>query len=196
MLDARGVVPRSVHITVPGEGVELELGKDFTVDRDAGTVIRVPGGNVQPTSTTPCATSRWRVALVGRRSFRHRHRRLPGSRATFYPGGADVVPAATRRITQTANRVEVDHDGRVLRVLLERPWFSSGEDERLAVVLDQNPPGVPERTRWDAIHSSHSAATPDAGRPTSLLPSKGSEGSVDVPPTRCGSRDPPVVRPL
>jgi hypothetical protein len=61
---------------------------------------------------------------------------------------ADVVPAASRLVTSDADHILVDHDGRVLRVLLERPWFSSGEDERLAVLLDSDPAAIPVHTSW------------------------------------------------
>ena len=47
ILDARGVVARSVRITVPDQGLDLDRGKDFTVDRDTGMISRVGGGDMR-----------------------------------------------------------------------------------------------------------------------------------------------------
>jgi hypothetical protein len=79
---------------------------------------------------------------------------VPGAEATVHvpasapprvPSVADVVPTfddgawgwyptPTRRLGRQRTR-----DGRVLRVYLDRPWFTSGEDEVLGVVLAQAP---------------------------------------------------------
>jgi hypothetical protein len=183
VLDARGVVPRSVHITAAGQGGELELGKDFTVDRDAGTVVQVSGGDTRPdidhtVRYIPLPVSRSSVGEpLGTTTVV-----FPAAVRPVAPVVADVVPAAARRVTQNANRIEVDHDGRVLRVLLERPWWSSGEEERLAVLLDQNPPGVPERTRWGRdplVAASGSLPTPTVGAFPAAA-ERVSEGGVDV----------------
>ncbi|HEX4983468.1 MAG TPA: hypothetical protein VFV63_17310, partial [Ilumatobacteraceae bacterium] len=183
VLDARGVVARSVRITDPDQGVELERGKDFTVDRDAGIVSRVPGGDMRPDIDH---TVRYIPLPVSRSSvgedFGTATVVFPAAVRPSAPVVVDVVPAAARRVTQTADRVEVDHDGRVLRVLLERPWYSSGEEERLAVVLDQNPAGVPERTRWGRdplVAASNSLPTPTV-TDFAAAAERVSEGTVDV----------------
>jgi hypothetical protein len=183
VLDERGVVARSVRITAADQSVSLELGKDFTVDRVLGTVSRVPDGNMR---TDVDHTVRYIPLEVSRSSVNEDFGTatvvFPAAVRPSVPAIADVVPAAARRVTQTANRIEVDHDGRVLRVLLERPWYSSGEEERLAVVLDQNPSGVPERTRWGRdplVEASVSLPTPTV-TDFPAAAERVSEGSVDV----------------
>ncbi len=147
LLDGRGVVPRSVLIGA--DGVDLQLGTDYTVDRDTGTVTRTNGGNWD---TGTAYTARYIPLPVSRTSLDE----ALGTATVVFPSAvrpspplvADVVPAASRLVTSDADHIVVDHDGRVLRVLLERPWFSSGEDERLAVLLDHDPAGIPVHTSW------------------------------------------------
>ncbi len=94
VLERAGIVPRSVHITVPGEGIAARAWEGLhRRPRAPGTVSRVPAGTCEPTSATPCATSRWRCrrSSVGE-AFGTATVVVPGGRATFAPVVADVVP--------------------------------------------------------------------------------------------------------
>ncbi len=145
-----GVVPRSVKI-VDADGATLRRDIDFTVDRATGTITRVPTGSLELDTDL---TVRYIPLPISRPSIDAPRgtttQVFPAAIRPTPPVVAGVVPAATRTIDEADDRIIVDHDGRVVRVMLERPWWSSGEEERLAVVLDRNPPAgtVPTRTRW------------------------------------------------
>ncbi len=68
-------------------------------------------------------------------------RRCPSSSAPDLPVVAGLVPAFSRQVTETDTSITVDHDGRVLRLHLDRPWFSSGAGELL--VGDRRPRARP-----------------------------------------------------
>ena len=61
---------------------------------------------------------------------------VPSSSAPPLPGMLTVLPAFARNVSSTATTITVDHDGRVLRLHLARPWFASGDGELLGVALD------------------------------------------------------------
>jgi len=94
------------------------------------------------------------------------------SAAPLPPGVRHVIPAfAWTRSSPDAVTSERRRRGGVLRVYLERPWFSSGEGEMLAVVLGPDPstPGLermePYLSRWGRDPLWRGAPAPNALRP-------------------------------
>jgi hypothetical protein len=55
-----------------------------------------------------------------------------------------MIPASTRRVTSTAALIRVVRDGRLVRIGVARPWYSSGEKEQLGVAVDT----AGTLTRW------------------------------------------------
>lgn len=121
---------------------------DYVLDATAGTVTPVVGGGI-------ATGTRLRIEYL-RRPYSRRSAESPtGKKARFeVPASArpappdvdHVLPAFKRRITSTANVITVDHDGRVLRVFLKRPWYSSGSGELLGVACDGDNPRGPYTT--------------------------------------------------
>mgnify|MGYP005836300985 CR=1 FL=1 len=60
---------------------------------------------------------------------------IPSSRRPDPPVVEYVVPAFNWSTTRNANSASSTRSGGTVRVYLRRPWFSSGNDEKLAVVL-------------------------------------------------------------
>jgi hypothetical protein len=135
-----GVQQRSVRVVDTTSTRVLEEGTDFVVDYTAGTIAALGtySGNVQVRFVpTPVSTT----TVPGAEATVH----VPASAPPLVPLVADVVPtfddgpwswypSPRRRLGHQRTR-----DGRVLRIYLDRPWFTSGEDEVLGVVLAQAP---------------------------------------------------------
>jgi len=135
-----GLQERSVRVVDTTSTRVLEEGTDFVIDYSAGTIAAV--GTSTPTVRvrfvpTPVSTT----TVPGAQATVH----VPASAPPRVPSVADVVPtfddgawawypSPTRRLGKQRTR-----DGRVLRIYLDRPWFTSGEDEVLGVVLAQAP---------------------------------------------------------
>jgi hypothetical protein len=150
-LDARGVASGTVTLSDRTTGSTFRNSVDFDVDGASGrltvldptvlpaaTSIRaefVPLPVSRPSSQSPVPV---RSAIVD----------VPASSAPAAPVVAAVLPAFHRTISTTPNRIRVVHDGRVVRVHLRRPWYSSGSGEVLGVAID--PAGVvePTLTEW------------------------------------------------
>lgn len=148
-LSALGVVGPSVALTNPATGDAYVKGTDYRVQPRQGTVTRVASGAIPAGATVtarfvPLPTSRLSTEGPGRLF----DVTVPNSQVPATPVVESVLPAfaATRRAR--GGRVLSIRNGRVLRVLLERPWFTTGLDERLGVVLDSLPDAVPTTTRW------------------------------------------------
>src|SRR5690606_3904054 len=60
---------------------------------------------------------------------------IPSSQAPAAPKVAFIIPYFEWEL----NGKERRRKGNRLRVYLERPWFSSGEGEKLAVIISNNP---------------------------------------------------------
>ena len=144
-----GVVPSSVVLTRRDGSERFTRGVHFAVDRDGELSIldtaAIPRGTLCRVEFIPRPVSRLSLeADTGRTVSLD----VPSSSAPDLPAVAAVVPAFSRQVTETATSITVDHDGRVLRLHLDRPWFSSGVGELLGVAVDS--PGAPEPvlTRW------------------------------------------------
>ncbi|MEU7576604.1 hypothetical protein AB0B50_03245 [Streptomyces sp. NPDC041068] len=77
---------------------------------------------------------------------------VPSSRRPEPPAVAYTVPTFRRRrsVDEEQNTVTQQRRSAGLRVYLNRPWFSSGDDEMLAVILDPVGTTLPDAqaTRW------------------------------------------------
>ncbi len=135
------IVPGSARVqwSSGGQVVTGTVGVDFTEDPREGTITpaaSVPGGSIVvsgiPTpvtlSTTDSATGAQAHEFV-----------LPASARPQPPDVAAVVPAfawnAASTATSASGRVTSTRSSASLRVYLERPWFTSGLKEDLAVLL-------------------------------------------------------------
>jgi hypothetical protein len=150
-LDARGVAAGTVTLSDLDTGAVHRNGVDFDVDGPSGRLsvldtVTIPiGSNVRaeyvplpvsrPSSQSSSATTRQAVVDV------------PASLAPATPVVSAVLPAFARTVTATSNQIRIVHDGRVIRVHLERPWYSSGSGEELGVAID--PTGTVDRVLTD-----------------------------------------------
>ena len=73
-----------------------------------------------------------------------------------------MIPAYSFDQTANANSITRTRSGAVLRVWLERPWYSSGPGELLGVLVDGSPGDVPVTTRYgrDPVAEGPGTATP------------------------------------
>lgn len=138
VLHPDGVTPASVVLTGLDDGVRFRRDVDFAVDRASGVLTVVAGGSI-------AAGTRCRVELVpmpvSRSSLDGPGPEasvtidVPSSAAPLVPAVVAALPAFDRRVTESPTRISVVHDGRVVRLHLGRPWFTSGTGELLAVAI-------------------------------------------------------------
>lgn len=150
LLNDKGVVASSVVLTRQDGSERFVRGQHFDVDRDTGEL------SIVDTTTIPQGTT-CRVEFIPRPVSRLSLKADTGKRFTFdvpsssapdLPNVVGVLPAFSRRLRQTASRITVVHDGRALRLHLDRPWFSSGSGELLGVAIDSEGTPTPALTRW------------------------------------------------
>jgi hypothetical protein len=148
--DSRGLSAASTVVTDAASGQVYTEGADYLVNRVSGVVTALVGGAI-PNGTTarveyvPLPVSRVSAqATTGRTgSFT-----VPSSARPPVPKVSHVLPAFARSVRVTASAITVTHDGRVLRVFLERPWNESGDGELLGVATDLASVTVPVLTGW------------------------------------------------
>jgi hypothetical protein len=141
-VDPEGIAPGTLTLTDATTGaVYAERTPDrpdgvFTLDPDSGTVRF---GDI-PVGERPSAGSRLRARYTyGRvtRTSPWREVVVPASARPAPPKVLSVIPTFgwDQAGQDAATGIESRRVGRGLRVYLDRPWWSSGEHEKLAVVL-------------------------------------------------------------
>jgi hypothetical protein len=170
-LSASGVAKSSVSVSTAG-GTQYVEGTDYTVDARAGTITLQRAGLVS-VQYVPLPVSRRSLDNPG--IGKSKVIAVPASTPPIAPVVHSYFPASRRSTTSTRSTITVEHDGRVVRVYLERPWYSTGEGEELGVAFD---PASDEFTRWARDPLSIGAGP--RTRPTlRAFPLRTSEG-VDV----------------
>lgn len=167
--DGVGVVPGSVKVknkvkADPGTGqvtgaFTYAEGRHFTVDTAAGTVTLLQGGAGHPPSGTKLTISYLEPPIV-----RPGPGDTPASTVVSIKSSAPpaapkvvyVVPTFGWASTKgpVVGHYTSERRGRGLRVYLERPWWSSGQDELLGVVL-RDPNGDAPSASLAALLSRH-----------------------------------------
>jgi hypothetical protein len=148
-LDDEGVVPSSVTLARQDGSERFTRGVHFDVTREGELSIlddgAIPRGTVCRVEFIPRPVSRLSLEAATGQDF---VADVPASAAPVLPSVVAVVPAFARQVTETDTSITVDHDGRVLRLHLARPWFSSGAGELLGVAIDAPGTAEPALTRW------------------------------------------------
>ena len=143
------VVGRTFSLQERGTGRAFREGQDYRLDAEAGTIERSPSGRID--AATPL-TARYAPGP-------NRLSSLDGGKptVTVVVPNSTIPPApvvtsvqpAHRRVQQRrwgARMLRVE--GRRLRLRLARPWLVTGDGERLAVLVDREPVGLPATTRF------------------------------------------------
>lgn len=132
LVDAAGLEAATVKVT-GAEGFEYKRGLagDYTVDEAAGTIQKTPGGIL---STGAALTVDYVAPEINTISAPETRAVLSSARPAA-PKVDYVIPAFHLE-EFFGNRTR---KGNILRVYLQRPWWSSGDDEKLGVVLWRKP---------------------------------------------------------
>jgi hypothetical protein len=132
-VDDRGLVASTVVVKDPQTGVAYRQGPaaDYTVDEAAGSLVRGPVSSI----VTGAALLVSYVVPSIHTESETRIREIRSSARPAAPTVEYVVPSFRwQRQGNVSMRM-----GNSLRVYLKRPWWSSGDDERLGVVLWRKP---------------------------------------------------------
>jgi hypothetical protein len=150
-----GVAPGTVTVEDPSGTPAYTEGTDYTVDYAAGTVALISGGAIPDGSTVlvaynpaPITRSSLEVEPAGRAIT------IPNSANPTKPSVRSVLPAWALQAMPSPTSPSSTRKGGVLRVYLDRPWWSSGPDELLAVVLDVDSGDVTTGYGRDPLHPS------------------------------------------
>lgn len=149
-LDSRGIVGTSVVLSDPSTGDVFVLGADYTVNADAGSVTRVPSGAIPPAGTVTARYIRLPTSRLSTESSPNDTFALsvPASSPPTAARVREVIPAFSLTQSSGGGSITKTRSGQVLRLGLERPWYSSGPGELLGVLVDHSPGAVPSSTRY------------------------------------------------
>ncbi|MEM7321933.1 MAG: hypothetical protein AAF531_02510 [Actinomycetota bacterium] len=140
-LDARGFDPLSVRVTRTSDGVTIPFEESFSYNAVDGTIKLNTGVLTAQFDYIPLPVSRI--------SEESRNNKIdtflvPASAAPAPPKLIRALPAFSRTVSETGNRITIVHDGRVVRVHMETPWNDSGEGEQLGVAVESDG----SQTQW------------------------------------------------
>ena len=148
-LSSVGIVPGTAAVQSVDGAVAYSPDTDFVVDTQAGTITRtatsaIPAGSpVEVAIVAPPVTSTGNAITLD----------LPSTARPAPPQVAWVVP--TFGWTDQTSNLGLQHTrtrgGGGLRVFLERPWYSSGIGEQLAVVLATGPVAAGDHQLRDLV---------------------------------------------
>ncbi len=148
--DGRGISATAVVVSNPGTGATYAEGQDYSLDRAAGSVTPLVSGSIPAASTVRIEYIPLPVSRTSAQASRGKTVSfvVPSSAPPPVPKVAHILPAFARTVRATSSTITVNHDGRVVRVFLERPWNESGAGELLGVATDLAAVAAPELTRW------------------------------------------------
>lgn len=147
VLNSKGVVARSVEIRNATTRDAYRWGKDFTVNGAQGKVTRksgIPSGTKVIARYVPLPISR--ISTEGGAPLFEVD--VPASLPPLSPVIHEVIPASSLTETVEASKITRRRNGKLFRVWLKPPWFTSGNGERLGVLLDKTPGAIPTNTRY------------------------------------------------
>ncbi len=156
------VQPLSERVVVKVTGAVLSRAVDYSINYATGTLTMLSGaylGKAVDIDFVPDTVTRQTTDA----NARYRH--VPSTARPAPPVVRDVVPAfadtgwAPVKTGFLLTGRRRTRKGRILRVYLERPWFSSGDDEMLAVLL------LPKPLSKAALKPGIVAAPPGTGLP-------------------------------
>jgi hypothetical protein len=137
LFGAVGVVPGSEAVKSLDGSVTYErqepgmTGGDYALDYATGEIARVPGGRL-PTNENVGVS--YLSPPITRSGDVEETVKIPSSARPAAPRVAFVIPTFGWTRASSSNTVQSTRSGRGLRIYLERPWWSSGDEEMLGVI--------------------------------------------------------------
>jgi hypothetical protein len=152
-----GVAPGTVRVEDASGTPSYAEGTDYTVDYPAGTIARIAtgvipdGGQVSIIfNAAPITRSSLEIEPGGRAIT------VPNSTNPLKPSVRSVLPAWAFDTSTSSTSLTSTRQGGLLRVYLDRPWWSSGPGELLGVVLQIDSGDVTTGYGRDPMHPSGS----------------------------------------
>lgn len=155
------VVATTFSLRHAGTGQVYAEGTDWTLDPADGRLRRVADGAIVrgeplvaeyafgPNTLTTLEGDQPTVVTV-----------VPSSSVPPTPQVTAVQPASRRRQRRRWGAQMLQSDGRILRLRIARPWWVTGAEERLAVVVDGVTPPLTTRYSRDPVQSGVGAGAP------------------------------------
>ena len=147
-IDSSGLAQGATIVTDTTTALAYQSGVDFLEDDAAGTIARIATGAMPNPATVDV---QYVTSPVTRSSLepaaspptpQGTPANIPSSARPAPPTVAFIVPAFEWVKGKTTTKIKSARAGNILRVYLERPWWSSGEDEQLGVIVGDPPPGT------------------------------------------------------
>jgi hypothetical protein len=159
VLDSHGVVPQSEKVTSLDGTTTFVRGTDYTMDYPAGTIKAK--AHISPPIDVAVAYIAGSITRSSDELPKIKPVTIPNSARPAAPKVQYVLPIWEWKTPRVAGKVQSQRIGNGLRVYMDRPWWSSGAEERLGVVLWPQATDPPERmkkfvTGWgfDPIYKS------------------------------------------
>ncbi|HEY7282468.1 MAG TPA: hypothetical protein VID47_12835 [Actinomycetota bacterium] len=141
LVDANGLVEGQDVVTDPGTGHRYVRGTDYVVHPNAGTIARKAGGSIPNDSDVdvqylaqPITRDSTEHPPPATKPFIVRNSRRPDPPKVLY-----AVPLFEWQGHRGPSGVVSRRVGNGLRIFLDRPWWSSGDEEQLGVVFSERP---------------------------------------------------------
>ncbi|GAA4552008.1 hypothetical protein [Amycolatopsis samaneae] len=148
-LSSAGIVPGTAAVRSLDGKIAYRPDTDFVVDTQAGTITRTAAGAIPDGQPVEAAIVAPPVTRTGNAVTLD----LPSTARPAPPRVAWVVPTFgwTDETSDLGLRRTRTRGGSGLRVFLERPWYSSGTGEQLAVILASAPVAAGDSQLLDLV---------------------------------------------
>jgi hypothetical protein len=147
-INSSGLAQGATIVTDTTTALAYQGGVDFLEDDTTGTIARIATGAMPDPATV---NVQYVVPPVTRSSLepsaspptpQGTPANIPSSARPAPPTVAFILPAFEWIKGKSATKIKSARAGNILRVYLERPWWSSGEDEQLGAIVGDPPPGT------------------------------------------------------
>jgi hypothetical protein len=128
-----GIVTGSVRVR-GADGTVFEADRDFVVDHDAGSIAG-PRGSAGRIAVGDDVRVTWLPNPITRDGGPSLPLHVPASTRPLPPIVRDVVPTFAWSTERSGSTIRSERLSDSLRIVLDRPWWSSGGEELLGVVL-------------------------------------------------------------
>jgi hypothetical protein len=139
-----GVVPESETVQNPEGTKTYKRGENYEMDYEAGTITRKVAAGSPPKPLMPAKVkASYLVPPITREDTPPAHLRVLSSARPEAPNVLYAVPNFKWERSGTGPIIS-ERGGGSLRVYMDRPWWSSGADEKLGVILWEGRGAPPE----------------------------------------------------
>ena len=146
-IDPLGVAPETEKVREAASSLVFRRGTDYDMDYPQGHIVRLPSSGIGAGDTVRIDYVPISVTRLGP----PKDVRILNSARPSTPEIVYAVPWFEWETSHSPSTVKSNRRGQGIRVYLERPWWSSGAEERLGVVMYAGAPPTPVKPVRHAV---------------------------------------------